>query len=1455
MLGKIQIDGVEYQINDEFKEQAATLSDTLSLDQRVSAALLLEGQGEAEALDRPAVVCAVIQFHERRTYLVDCVRLIFRIQEDFEVSNDMRAVLEEVIQSLVRNDATQQPDGPAFMRRCLSTLMDIKKWLDSVGEHVQRINALGGVSTPDVEEIMGFQQQQLTQQHEFLGALLFHLIKANYARPGDLDVLQGQLRQLEKWNNLVVHYVPALIQLTSSYNSEGIVTREEAAATYRQIVDARDQRPWPLRNVQAMATVFWMAEYNSWFIDHDANLIEGPEAQRESDGRYDALVQALRDGAFQSIISICSSCVPDDWYGPARKELIRSLLGDTPLLPPEPAPISPYFRTMLMEEFETFVYSFIENMPETLRRFKLEEEDQRRRILASFQPGLQDDVEQQDRHLERFFIIMSYAYENRPSAALPFWENPDGNLYGFLQWFSGRVSTPLIGAFCDMFRSLSHGEDCAAAAHTFLLETSAPSSRVRRATCLSWSQIFDELEFYSSKIRETPGVPAAASTSYQAKSRMVASDEPETPIMLECYLQLTGHLCRQSATVRSWMLAHPTFRLMDTAFLLCHATVPARVRACAFGCVEALLINKTGELSDAAWVALDQWASVGFAQGMQIHRPARSIVGQSNWAEEVAFEAVSNNPDESIAFVSLLQQSMAMPSDADPSNGTLPFPEQLGSSYRMPGIEPYVDMVMGKIFSSKLLPVDGVTPSFALAARTLHFVETCLDTFNESLLILTYRTKQSFDDCLSTSSLASYVRLHPFARMIEWMFNETVAGVLFRIAHEDINEVALAANDSPRMKALTSSINVMSLVTDLQSTFLDIVRPMVKSQPGGRSQTVISPAIASFEDCLSLNLRIVADVAFYCGSGDADLALASIELLKRFSESRKLNHLQRPLNGSRISVNKLVGVLQRNKDVEPVARSLIQILDINEREILRGPGTSDFNMKYAILDFLESTLAAHPDQPSLAHALLGFDCSGHTIDVPQNGLFAKRSSLFHAALNLSLAYPETGVGDNFLYWCVSLKSKAAHIVRLLWSSPLTSANILADMRIGGYFFADWLQTTLVNPGTLWEGLDSRDPELPFKDGTPTLDRFLALRTTLLTFTATELRSIAGSSFTTLNAEMVATLLGRTLTDEGEVIHSTIFDMLDFLEVDPLHLTLALQLDLLDGVDLECCVDSDAGIKRYNMKLVQQLLALQNHRLRALGLIKDEATDEKFLLEVQDVCAWMNGLNNLESLGRTRLETLEAWSKLVTLVLKNESISKADRTALILRFLQLISPKMEVYAYSMRPEGLVFARLVQTLFAQLELLPQDLHDERAAEVAQVRLFQLSKLCLRAITNPEAEPAMRGAFYNICYHYLTRFIRGPGARSETLNAIQAVGNGLIDTTSDDAYGGAGAIRVAAAFLLAAMAETAADCASPYMLESLVRNNFMIVLIDTIREIPTDLTNADHQGTSVPQGLESH
>lgn len=1133
-------------MNDEFKACAIQLAEQLDLDEVEAARLLLDASEGSRGPNNSDAASAIIQFHERRQLLLESLRLVLKQTIGADSDDETRVILRELVTSILEIKDGPARNGSLYAQKCLAGMAENERWLRALGERIQRALTLDQQPGSELDEILQFQQASLGHQHESLGAILTYLVKANYTGVEDFYKVLDHLPSLDRWNSLALHYVPVFIALASQYGSpDGSSSFREAKMINQRIVDDKDSRPWPLRNLQAAAISWWLAEYSGWFLEAiPGSPMQGMNLESEAQNRSKTFFQALLDGSFHCALCISSQIRPRDWYDPARSGLTKFLLGDAPTLPLEVMYTSTHFRDLVMEQFESFVDAFVANMPDTLRRFKAEEDDQRRKILSSLQAEARNTTSEQDYHLERFLLIVSYVFDGRVLAAQSFWADADSNLYGFLQWASKRQSTPRAAAYCEMLRAISKGEESAASAHHLLQEEpSTSSARIRKASSLSWAQIFDELGLYTSAAREHPA-PNRPNMRTSPKDIADEINEPESPLMLESYLRLTSHLCRESREVRMWMFGHPTFHIMDALFLLSSNVAPSRIQACAFSVLQSLLVDKTPELGMAMWTMLDQWVSAGFGPAPNSLMAGRATAPLQ--VEEAAFDLIVQDFETSCEFVNLLHALVSPASTDTGLNDALPFPEQLGSAYRMPGIEPYIDFVLGRLFAAAIAQLEDALQIRVLRCSILSFVVTCLATFNENLVILANNSSIAVDGNIAASSLAAYVRLHPFGRVMEWMFNEKTLAALFLSAHQDLNEVSNASPDSPLVVSLLHTIEVMNLIMELQSTYLQIVRPQIKMQSLGQRKPVLNPALATFEDSVVTHLELINDLASYAGTGHGALALSSLKLLKALASSRGLNYQAGPGRGTRNKGNRLVEALEKDGSCERIASTFVSAMRFDFRELGDENEAPGWIVKSAILDFLIHCLAVSSSRPTLAHPLLGFSC--HGLDVGFDGLFTQGKSLFHAILDLVIDYPD-GDGENIMTWSSNLKQKAMKVLSELWMSPLTAALTLAELKATDFLYALFLQQRTVGPHTKWEGRDFQDPEFLYTESCSAYTNHLAQRCALLEYTSAEIRLSTVETAPSQQARIVSTLLGATFMPNGiKESNPSIFDLFDFAEL-------------------------------------------------------------------------------------------------------------------------------------------------------------------------------------------------------------------------------------------------------------------------------------------------------------------
>ena len=1441
-------------MNKEFQENAIQLAETLDLDELASARLLLESQQDADILFRSNVTSAVIRFHERRQFLLESLRLLFKQSNDLDCPEEIREASTQLSLLILETKDDPARNGSLYTQKCLAAMVGIEQWLQYLGERHQGDLALGQALSEDHREMMDFQQQSLGKQHESLAAVIQYLIKGNHTGTEDFYKLLEHLPRLDRMNNLALHYIPCIIAFTSQCGSqEGSVSMREARALNSKILDQRDATPWALRDLQAATITWWLAEYSARYLEAPTGSpLLNIDLEAEARNRTDVFFQALQDMAFQCTLSVCVQATPNEWYDPARNGLINTLLQDYPALNHGLTLPSPYFRILLMEHFESFVDAFISSMPDALRRFKTEEDSQRVKFLYNNRIHAPGSIAEQNFHLERFLIIISFAFDQRTDAAQAFWSDTDGNLYGFLQWASRRQSTPCIGAFCETLRSIAQGEDCAAAAHRFLLdESSFTSAKMRRLTSLSWSQIFKEFNVFISKNREQP---LAIRSTHQPASNADDIVEPESSYMLENYLRLTSHLCSESAEVRSWVLSQNEFPILDGLFQLCNIDASSNLNACVFTAVQALLTDKSDELGLTVWSTLDQWVSGKLPSTVIMSKTATNTSTRST---QPAFDGIGQHLEQTNTFISLLRSLISPSTQNNTLNDQLSFPETLGSAYRMSGIEAYIDFVLGQAFAFTLSSIEEPSRRSILTWNIISFVIVCLDTFNEDLVVLANRSNIGVDEAMNASSLLTYVRLHPFARVMEWMFNDRVLAAIFSSSHHDVDEVASASPESPLILSLVCTIDVMNLIMDLQFTYLDIVRPLIKSQFAGRRQAVLNPSLTSFEDSVALNLNLVTDLGLYAGVGNQALAMASLKLLGKLASSRKLNTNFTLGRDQNLGGNRLISVVEQTDDLDRIARSLALSLQFDSRELDQGSDASGWITKSVILDFLIHCLSISPNKPTLAHAFLGFSCRGSTLDVEPDSLFAQGGSLFHAVVHLVVDYPD-GNADMMQAWSLGLKQKSMRVLSFLWASPLSCVLTMAELRSNEFLFALFIRQTTIGPSTMWDERTIKDPDFIFTESAAALEQYLWQRCSLLDYTSAEVRLVDIEGVPSLKARIFSTLLGSTSTPEGERIpNSTIFDLLDFAEMDVTNASTLPTLIYFAGLDFNTSIGADfqSNLGLYDIKLVHEMIALRLNEVRKSGRFQDPNEEQRADEEAQLILLSFESRNNYLKLSSAMSKTMETWADLLTLAVGTCELDIGGKMALILQALQLITPKLEDYVFTNAREASYMANLILALMFQLDFEASALDQSGVGDAANDRLFHVFRTSLRAINSPQVDLRLREVLYKICYRYLSGMAQvsdAPLRHRHGIHAVKTTGEKTIDIICDDAYGASETCRISALLLLDSLASLAKLENSNYINDSLMRTNFVQVLVESIETIPQELRGTSGRGKSTLRTL---
>ncbi|CAJ0541851.1 Ff.00g082570.m01.CDS01 [Fusarium sp. VM40] len=1452
--GKVVIDGDEYSINDNFQQDVLTFSDEVELDELESARCLLESQEDPDTLGRSLLECAIIRFHQQRKYVLDIVRLLLELEglgddiADTEALESVKLyVAERLLQPSMGADTTKR-----IVPRCMASMREIKAWLQKIGDKIAAAQTLGQTTTGGVSEQMEtieFSRVSLMQQHELLGVILCRSIEMRQGSTQDFLDFVSVLQRVDRYDALLVHLIPSIGAYISVFGSaEGGYDLIKARELHSKLFPT-DSPLWPLSQLQAAFRAWWLAEYSGFYVDDppEAAIPPHTDLDEEDRQRSKAFLESLKDGSFDFLLSIAADVKSPDWHDPVRAGMRKWLQRKSPALAPDAIPFADFFQLTLMLQLEVFVDGFISNLPDVLRKLRVEEDEQRQ----------SSQTHEQDLDLERFLLIIAYAYEGRPDAAMNFWSDPDSNLAGFMHWASRRASTPLVTAFCEMLQAISENEECASAAHEFLIDEGHHSSgKMRKSQSLTWAQIFRELDFFSAKIRQKPTPTQTIRYRNEKMSSDQAETEPESAMMLECYLRLMSKLASESEITRQFLLHNPNYSLVETLYELASSPIPPRLRGCTFMALRALMSRKSLQEGILMWNCLDTWITGGYASHPVTSH--RQVQQSSSVSMERIFDEISNGFEDPESFIQLLLSLISPAIDSSPLNDGLPFPENLGSASRMPGIEVYVDFVMGLVFASKANDLQDVNQTRVLRLSCLEFILICLNTFNEDLIIMANETNINVDGVIATTDLATYVRLHPFARVMEWMFNDKVMAGLFSTIHQEPGDVGNAAPDSPLILGILRAVEVISKVLDLQATYLELVRPIIKLQSNQRRPPVANAAFPSFEDGLVTRLNLVVDLGNYCGIGHPDLTLACLKLLEKMSSSSKITAVWSGSN-RQLHRNKAIVALEANGEHESISRSFVSEL-ITPLETGREADSPAYVTKIYILDFLYQCLQETPRKPTIAHLLLGLKCGIDSLSVEAKGAFASRTSLFHTLLRLLLEAP-SGDAQGMRLWLIAIKSRVMRILHILWSSPLSAPVIVQELRENEILFHLLLRETVINPDLPWEGENVAVIQFPVTDGAVALIDFLSLRSMSLEYIAMELCSIAQNRMPSVKRRIFEALNGQVVGEGNTPIPiPTIFDLYDFLLPEGIWEIPLPPLQYYTNLDLSSCLENDADSNPiYNIERVKEVLLLKRGEAQESGALV--AAQDLIGIEREEsmIIEYLISSNRQKQLITQSLKVLKTWTKLLLVMIESNDFKGSAQISFFLQALQSILPSLEAFASERPDEAFELARLAKVLLFKLDLsAPAD--DKQGSTIGNLvsdKLFQLFQICLQAIGKWAGTPELRSIYYAICYRYLTG-MADQGAlalnRPKTINTIQVYGERLINVICDDAYGGEAQCQTAALILLNALVSMGRQENEDHVVETLNRLNFIGIMVDSLRNIMQEWHEVFTSGTSEQQNYQN-
>lgn len=1335
----LEIEGTEYTITTDFKDAALIVADELDLDEVEAAKLCLHILEQMDQVDDALPYRAVLRFQIYRLTLLDCLRLVLKRSADTSDDGDeISEMMQTLVRLVVRGNESEAPQQSAFWRKCIDSLAEVEEFMSRTQSYIETMIMTGQDSHTARADALQFQRNTLAHQHEALAAVMCYLVRSQYVLPEDFRAFLSKAANSDLGADLLSQFAPVLIAGSSYFGADAAISQTNAQELHRLFADSPAKLTWKNAPLGAAATVWWVAEYSG--------RMEGEPGREDLDKLF---FRAIEQNAFQYMLSLGDFYKPEQWHDPAKAGLVTYLLDTTNRF--QQGAIAPLqeFAQLTMQEYQVFIEAMVSHMHGALRELKIEEDTQRRNL------GIED--QSYEMHLERFLLIIAYAYQDDVIAAMDFWGDTESGLYGFLRWTARRLPTPRVAAFCEMLRSLANGDKAATAAHRFLLEDAAvPSSRNRRAYSLSWQQMFSELELFSSTIRNRPA-PSLPDATHDPDVM-----ETETPIMLEAYLRLIAHIMRNSVQARDWVLREQTFKLHECLLQLAQSAIVPAVQASCFDVLTTMVRENTTDIRDGVWFAIDQWLSGGDEAAKK---------GPHKDHGQLYLQRIASDAEVATAFVNLLT---ALITSDDRVLDALPYPEQLGTSRRRNGIDHYVDFVLSMALPLTA-PEQSVTTDrmqiYVLRHACFLFIQSCLSSFNEDLAVLENTPKP----------FSAYVQAHPFARVMEHLLNDQVIAILFQTVQQYPDELRTFSAPSPLIQAVALALSVINLVLDRQATYFDIVRPLIKTKASRREPTVSNPAYASFDDVLLAHLDIVNYLSGYLSSSHDVICFLSIDLLKKMSASRKISTHTEPgaprQLGSRL--------LNRLSDSGEALQTELRQMFVPQELELEG-GQPQLTKAQAIIDLINTSLAANPAVPNLAHCLLGFECGPTEITITDESLFSRGKALFHSIATLAILLPQVDMGGHSAP-LESTRASCLETLERLMTSSLSNAIVVTELE--GMDFLPALEASLepVNETATWDGYQAQDPTIWLSDGAQAVESFMKQRGFLFS--------------------LVSSIPEHSLSP------AFILALLDFFDIEiaqPVEVTPKLIKDF-DATLYVATRTSQATL--IELKQVVQALALAKRQLIKSGGITEQSQDQQVDDEITAIITSVRSFNNHTSIVTSRLETLETWADVVCGL-----ASSTGETSTLQSIIQHTMPRFDRALDTEIEAVSQFAKVI--LMVARSVRDRDTQSQSpSGMLLKDALLHAYRSSLKAVQDGESDPSLRDVSYRICSIILQLL----SSKAESMQ----INERTVLIVAEDAFASRGVTRISALLFLDATLRANAKVTG--LLRTLQKINFLPVLID--------------------------
>ncbi len=1433
--GTIEIDDQKFQLNQEFINDTIILAEDLNLDEIIAAKFLQQGALLSDQYDRSVLESAYYVFHKRRTYILECLKLIISYAFDSAMEGQAQSLLSEFLKNICKSADPKRP-GFEFSGNCISEDVNIQERLKELNEKENRFRYHNNAQAL---EIVHVRRDFYLQEHMCLVQILSYLIKKGQVGWREMKNIFDVLKTKEKVSTYECYMImPCIVFLFAvcGNSTDQKFTHTDIHLLQREVVQFSST--FTLKSLGASFTLCWLSAL-SGICKVDDSL--QASLNYSQDIHKNAQI-AIDNGAFTFMIDMMLEYSAfSQEYDKSKEEYLQPFDSristlDGHLKAPEG------FLFMLYDIFQIFVCSFISNMADILKEMKVNEEDAM--MAQSMSESVMDSTENNMSvtfALEKFFVLISILYDSRVEACESFWLDQDSDQFGFLLWAS-MCSTPgMVASYCDMLASLCSGVKCGLQAYTFLLDDEdGGSSKGRKKYGISWDYIFESLKYYSEQLKSPVATRTATLNAPTALAR--EADIPEIDFesakVLNSYLRLLKKVLHTSGKAKHDIYHNESYQILKTLFNLLHCKVPSPLVASLLKTIAAFSTINTSGAQYFIWGMLDDWVFGNMINGNPTFAPSavsrRSITIQSTILENIA-----QSFEETAAFLEVLSSLVRL---ENVSEFKLNFPENLGATYRQPGIHSYIEFCCNTVFTNlnaTLLPSPKLR--YVLQIECLQTFLNSFESFRPELIANNKITGLNFEKAVQCSSIESYIQLHPACQILLSMTEPSVISILFEILKTEVTLGELDNGDSTLVCSLIGkALKVLDWLLTLQELFFDIMLPILKESSAFNKEKGSAPS-TWFEDALVYHMSVVCQIAFFVGIPNTSIAFSAVTLLSKIRDITQFQHSNNEQGTGKLRQTRLSDLLSTSEESRQIQFGFIQQLEADSTST-----DEQAQVNQAIYSFINETLISLPTVANVAHFLLGFTINpeGSLSLGSERGEIMSGVSLLHTILGITAAAnvsDDTLISDDM----ATTVQACFQILANLSLSSMTS-NLLMDIFSESSFLEDQIRREDFN---VQQSLLTRGN--PEEDESVTTQSSFDRCKNLMQIVALQLRWLSKRGSVTAVAGYVQILTGLETVSGTSSKKFDTMHILSYLRC--LDVNLANKEPSFKGYNSfsslpfnDFIIEVAKDLYQYDMERIFSLLCLKKSELLSDG----KEADQDFVVSVHEqqarIMKLLTSRNNFHLIMQSRLAMIKAWAQLVNVILDTLTGDSKLLSTLIFEVISGILPCFSDFASKE-------VSVVEELMSLCVLLIAKLKDSWATGIkfkngdrdfTTNRIRMLYITTLQACQSPQSTSRLRSYIYVIAHTFLS--FAGETERNMASSTIRR--DRLMEVVFNDAVHSDGQCKIMATLLLDSMVSSAPAESQLHLLNAMQRQNFIFVLLESLKDMDADLVAAAETTESI-------